>query len=184
MHDPSTLLFDIRLIRLDVWHDEPNGHDSGTVCGHAPMKTWPRLRWGIRHVRHLHYRFWPYLRIHRWITHHCADCGRRFLWKDARHGYQSSDQVWHSVCMSLRTVQSHLDDLTAHVQGAADWNTSWRAKYRLEHLARVARRGTEHGFKCEEPTCPDFGDPDFGEGTCPAGHAEPGLTAPTDTEVS
>jgi hypothetical protein len=29
------------------------------------------------------------------------------------------------------------------------------------------------GLRCQEPTCPDFGSPDFGEGTCPAEHAEP-----------
>jgi hypothetical protein len=27
--------------------------------------------------------------------------------------------------------------------------------------------------RCYEPTCPDFGSWDFGEGTCPAEHAEP-----------
>lgn len=26
--------------------------------------------------------------------------------------------------------------------------------------------------RCQVPTCPDFGDPDFGEGTCPAEHAD------------
>lgn len=26
--------------------------------------------------------------------------------------------------------------------------------------------------RCCEPTCPDFGDWDFGEGTCPAEHAD------------
>jgi len=27
--------------------------------------------------------------------------------------------------------------------------------------------------RCQEPTCPDYGDPDFGEATCPTEHAEP-----------
>lgn len=27
--------------------------------------------------------------------------------------------------------------------------------------------------RCYEPTCPDYGSWDFGEGTCPAEHAEP-----------
>lgn len=27
--------------------------------------------------------------------------------------------------------------------------------------------------RCMEPTCPDYGDPDFGEMTCPAEHADP-----------
>lgn len=26
-------------------------------------------------------------------------------------------------------------------------------------------------ISCQDPECPDFGDPSFGEGTCPAGHA-------------
>lgn len=32
---------------------------------------------------------------------------------------------------------------------------------------------------CQDPSCPDFGDPTFGEATCPAEHAEPtGPAAP------
>lgn len=31
----------------------------------------------------------------------------------------------------------------------------------------------EPELRCLEPTCPDFGDPDFGEGTCPAERADP-----------
>lgn len=27
--------------------------------------------------------------------------------------------------------------------------------------------------RCQEPTCPNFGDPDFGEATCPEEHAIP-----------
>lgn len=27
--------------------------------------------------------------------------------------------------------------------------------------------------QCHEPTCSDFGDPDFGQGTCPQSHANP-----------
>jgi hypothetical protein len=30
---------------------------------------------------------------------------------------------------------------------------------------------------CFEPTCPDFGDPNFGEGTCPESHATPAAGA-------
>jgi DNA-binding XRE family transcriptional regulator len=30
--------------------------------------------------------------------------------------------------------------------------------------------------RCLEPECPDFGDPDFGEATCPAEHATPRRT--------
>jgi hypothetical protein len=29
--------------------------------------------------------------------------------------------------------------------------------------------------RCHDPACPDFGDPDFGEATCPQEHAFPRL---------
>lgn len=131
MHDPSVLVAHLRLIDLDIWHDEPGGHDSGEVCGRMPRGV--RLAWWtIRHARHLHLRFWPYLKIKRWIVDRCADCGRRFLWRDARHSYQSTDKVWHDVCMSLRHVRSQLDDITGYVLGTADDNARWRTEYRLK----------------------------------------------------
>lgn len=141
MHDHMHLLAGIRIkrIRLDIWHDEPGDADAFTVCGMSPQEGWARIRWGIRHWRHLHYRFWPYLYVRRWIKDRCDGCGRRFLWKDSRHSYMGSSKVWHYPCMSLRTVRSQLDDLTAHVRGAGDWNTNWRAKYRLEKLAEAER---------------------------------------------
>ncbi len=134
MHDPSFLAIEVRPIRLDVWHDEPGGHDAFTVCGHPPQDGLPRLAWTVRHARHLHYRWWPYLLVHRWIFDRCADCGRRFLWRDARHSYQGSDQVWHDVCMSLRHVRGQLDDITAYVRAEADANARWRVEYRLKSL--------------------------------------------------
>ncbi|MEV6633891.1 hypothetical protein AB0M54_24380 [Actinoplanes sp. NPDC051470] len=136
MHDPSTLLFDVRPLRLDIWHDEPDGHDSGTVCGHIPMPVGARLLWAVRHARHLHYRFWPYLKVRRWIKDRCAECGRGFLWKDSRSGYMGSGEVYHSQCMTVRSLRGQLDDLTALVRFQADPNTKWRAEYRLELLAK------------------------------------------------
>lgn len=35
------------------------------------------------------------------------------------------------------------------------------------------RPGDRVGTACVDPSCPDYGDPDFGEGTCPAEHAGP-----------
>lgn len=139
MHDPSLLVFDVRLVRLDVWHDEPGGRDSGEVCGHAPMRLGPRAAWTVRHARHLHFRFWPYLNIRRWIRDHCDECGRRFLWKDARHSYQGTDKVWHGQCMDLRHVRSQLAELTAYAQGdEMDSNARWRVEYRLKGLKEMA----------------------------------------------
>lgn len=134
MHDPSFLAYGIRPIRLDVWHDEPGGHDAHIVCGHPPQGGTARLWWTVRHVRHLHFRFWPYLKVHRWIVDRCAECGRRLLWGDARCGYQSSDAVYHNQCMSLRHVRSQLDDITGYLRGTANSDARWRVEYRLKHL--------------------------------------------------
>lgn len=138
MHDPSHLVFDIRWLgHLDVWHDEPGGADAGTVCGWSPDEDRPlgqRVRWAVRHFRHLHFRWWPYLKVRRWIVDHCAECGRRFLWKDSRTGYMGSDAVYHDTCMSLRMVRGMLDDLTAYHRGTTDSNVRWRAMYRLKKL--------------------------------------------------
>ncbi len=134
MHDPTFLARDIRLIRLDIWHDEPGGHDAHTVCGHPPQAGIARLAWTVRHARHLRLRFWPYLKVRRWIKDRCAECGRRFLWSDARHGYQSSDAVYHDQCMNLRHVRSQLDDITGYLRGTADSNARWRVEYRLKGL--------------------------------------------------
>lgn len=132
MHDPSMLVLEIKPIHLDVWHDDPGGHDSGTVCGHPPMRLAARLLWTVRHARHLHYRFLPYLKVRRWIKDRCAGCGRRFLWKDSRHSYQSTNKVWHDPCMSLRHVRGDLDDITGYLRGTADENARWRVEYRIK----------------------------------------------------
>lgn len=134
MHDPMFLAHEIRSIRLDVWHNEPDGQDAFTVCGRPPQAGLRRLLWTARHVRHLSYRFWPYLKVRRWVKDRCAECNRRFLWRDARHGYRSSDAVYHGTCMSLRRVRSQLDDITDYLRGRADDNARWRVEYRLKNL--------------------------------------------------
>lgn len=142
MHDPSVLIFDVPLIRLDVWHDEPGGRDAFEVCGHAPHGA-ARIMWTLRHRRHLHYRWWPWLNVHRWITHRCDGCGKRFRWKEARHSYQGTDKVWHDPCMSLRHVRSQLDDITGYLRGTADSNARWRVEYRLENLDTTPKESTD-----------------------------------------
>lgn len=132
MHDPDVLLFDA--LSLDIWHHEPNGHDSGAVCGHHPMPIPARLVWAIRHISHLRLRWWPYLNVRRWIVDRCDHCGRRFRWREPRHSYQCTDRVWHDVCMSLRHVRGDLDDLTGYILGTADSNAQWRAEYRLKNI--------------------------------------------------
>lgn len=134
MHDPSVLLFEVPVLKLDVWHDEPGGHDAFEVCGHAPHGA-KRLAWTLRHARHLHVRWWRYLNVKKWIVDRCDGCGKRFRWKEARFGFQSSDRaVWHDPCMSLLSVRHDLDDLTGFVLGTADSNARWRANYRLQRI--------------------------------------------------
>jgi hypothetical protein len=139
MHDPSFLLYDIRGLKLDVWHDEPGGRDAHEVCGHPPNRGLGRLAWTLRHARHLHFRWWRYLNVKRWIVDRCDGCGRRFGYREARYSYPSSERaVWHDPCMSLRHVRSQLDDLTGYVLATADSNARWRAAYRLEKLEQKA----------------------------------------------
>lgn len=140
MHDPSFLLFGIP--PLDIWHDEPRGHDAFEVCGRPPKNLPARLLWAVRHARHLRPRFWPYLHVKRWIVDRCDHCGQRFRWREARYSYQSTDRVWHDPCMSLRHVRGQLDDLTGFVLGTADSNARWRANYRLENLEKAAKETT------------------------------------------
>jgi hypothetical protein len=142
MHDSSLLLYGVPVLKLDVWHDEPDGHDATEVCGHPPHGV-RRLVWAVRHARHLHFRWWRYLNVKRWIVDRCDHCGRRFLWKDSRNSYQSSDRVWHDTCMSLRHVRSQLDDLTGYVLATADSNARWRATYRLEQIEKAAKETAE-----------------------------------------
>jgi len=104
MHDPLVLLWSIRRppitprewrrrywpAALDIWHREPHGRDSGTVC---PSHT----RW--RHLHHWHLRFWPAFNF-RMRFKRCAGCGRRMN-RAARFGYMGSDKVWHEECSGL-----------------------------------------------------------------------------------
>lgn len=133
MHDPMVLLFDVPVVRLDIWHVEPKGHDAFEVCGHPPRGA-QRAVWTLRHGRHLRLRWWPYLNVKRWIADRCDHCGRRFRWREARHSYQSTNKVWHDVCMSLRHVRSQLNDITGYLRGTADSDARWRVEYRLKNL--------------------------------------------------
>lgn len=93
MHDPSCLLFHSKLV--EIWHDEPGGHDSGSRCRYASM------RW---HPQHWRIKFMPYVNLRRRLQR-CAECGRRMN-KATRNSYQSTDKVWHNECMTVRHLRS------------------------------------------------------------------------------
>lgn len=121
---------------VEVWHSEPGDRDAGTVCGYPPGSevSAASVAWVWRHRAHVRVTVLPYRRVKRWVTDRCADCGKRFLWKQARTGYPSSDAVYHDSCMSLRHVRGQLDDLTSCVRFEADETTRWRVERRLKSL--------------------------------------------------
>lgn len=93
MHDPSVLLWDNKI--LEVWHEEPGGRDSGSVCPYRSMR---------RHPHHWRVRFMPYVRLRRRLDR-CAMCGRRMN-KATRFGYMGSGKVWHEQCSELASQRS------------------------------------------------------------------------------
>jgi hypothetical protein len=137
MHDPLVLVYEVPVVKLDMWHREPGGHDSGKVCGQLPRRGLARAVWTARHVRHLHLRWRPVLNVRHWITDRCDHCGQRFRWREAPYSYQSTDKVWHDPCMSLRHVRGQLQDITDYINGVADDNARWRVEYRLRQLDKA-----------------------------------------------
>lgn len=160
MHDPAVVVFSIRrpwpyLVRysngrrrlswpdwVDVWHDEPEGADSGTVCKgmRGTQLTWHNLRWALRHRSHLRVVVVPLRRIRQWLRDRCGECGRRFLWRDSRHGYWSGDAVYHAKCMEVRALKGQLDDALRYITHTADRDARWRVEYKLEREPDWTRR--------------------------------------------
>jgi hypothetical protein len=98
MHDPMVVAFEIRRpwprrvnwgtrrwywpAVVTVWHVEPGGRDSGTVCKHStreqlPDGSWtatPRSAWKW-HVHHWKIQVRPLQAFRRWLLTRCAWCG-------------------------------------------------------------------------------------------------------------
>lgn len=129
MHDPDVVVFELPAVT--VWHHEPGGRDSGTVCRgmRGTGLCWHNAVWAARHWRHLHFQVHPIQRVkHRFER--CAECHRR-MGGSTRFGYQGGDGVYHHECMTLRSVQGELDDLTRYALGIADPTAQWRVRRRL-----------------------------------------------------
>lgn len=133
MHDPDVVIFNTRHF-VTVWHREPGGRDSGTVCPYAPHK--PSLHsvlWLMHHWRHLWIQILPVEKCRHYFER-CADCNQRML-RSTRIGTSwDAPGVVHSWCHALRRVQGQCDDMTACLLGIADWNQQWRVEYRLKSL--------------------------------------------------
>jgi hypothetical protein len=130
MHSPEVLLYGVRVRRLrrrephprsgvrfrryvylaDIWHYDPRGADSGTVCGRIPRRGAARLFWGARHVRHLRVSFPLLVEVRRRLVDRCAHCRGRSTRRDPvnhrlgwdavlrAHWWSSSSDVYHSRC--------------------------------------------------------------------------------------
>ena len=81
---------------ITVWHVEPKGHDSGTICKHARKwqddagkwhyKVSNRWRW---HFWHWHIQIPPFQTVGRFLWERCIECGRRYPW-----GYAPVSHQW------------------------------------------------------------------------------------------
>lgn len=117
-----------------LWHREPTGQRHGAVCDDMKGSdtSWHNVRWAWEHRSHCHVQVHPYQRVDRWLRQRCAGCGRRFLWRDARYGFMSSDAVYHQPCMDLLHARRQRDDLRSYVRFSADDTTRWRVEHDLD----------------------------------------------------
>lgn len=149
MHDPMVVVFDLKIPRrrskkgyrrfwnlVTVWHVEPKGADSGTICkgmGGSEL-TWRNVRWAFAHRRHLKINVEPYLRVKRWLTCRCDECGFRFFWRQARFGYMGSDKKYHEHCQGYRSWRGKANERLAVLDLVSDvWEIDGRT---VQQLAR------------------------------------------------
>lgn len=105
-----------------IWHVEPDGKDSGTVCKHwrkvngesVVDRSW---RW---HVHHWHIQVGFLGRLKRSLFERCTLCGRRYPWGYApvSHGWNEPGGTWfkvsrrayHHECSSLVAMRGVLSE--------------------------------------------------------------------------
>lgn len=121
MHDPESIAFSIRRpwpqIKpgrkaywpplITVWHNEPGGSDSGTVC---------KERWRM-HVHHWSLQVHPYQHARRRVLTRCGWCGgpsRKDDPVNISHAWHSEEQPWwrgeqglyHLDCSLAKTLDA------------------------------------------------------------------------------
>ena len=113
---------------VEVWHDEPDGADSGTVCDLADHGR--PVRWGLAHRSHLRWKIIPVIRVRSWLFVRCEDCGRRFRWREAHFstGWEASGSL-HDQCNRIRHLRRQVATLAKYVRGEATDNERWNVQY-------------------------------------------------------
>lgn len=123
MHDPYVVAFEIKRpwpssyktktgrrrywpAMITVWHREPGGHDSGTVCKRSAWKY---------HVHHWKIQVRPLQRLRRWTLTRCAWCGGRSRKDDVINIGSSWNGVRSPWWRGERDLRHH------------DCDTVWRA---------------------------------------------------------
>lgn len=96
---------------VTVWHNEPGGADSGTVC------HWRDSRWRL-HVHHFSLQIHPWQDFKRWAFTRCAWCGgvsrkgdrvdNGYGWSDPpkRPFWWGESGLYHRDCMSVHDAHS------------------------------------------------------------------------------
>lgn len=65
-----------------VWHVEPRGADSGSICKDRGARIW--------HIHHWSVQVHPWQALRRWLFDRCRQCGRGFP-----YGYCPTSFSWH-----------------------------------------------------------------------------------------
>lgn len=113
-----------RLRRLvTIWHVEPNGADTGTICKHwVAGKHKTAWKW---HIHHWHLQVPILQQIRRYLFERCELCGRRYPWNYAPISHQWDRQrdghwwnitkgAYHHECSSLVHLRTTVEtDVTA-----------------------------------------------------------------------
>lgn len=147
-----------------VWHVEPGGRDSGTVCPHSRRWQDEDGKWHYEPLRGWRWHVWHWrIQLHPWQAfrqrfERCDECGRRMN-RATRIGVGWDDpRVLHDECHALRHLRGTLTDTDALVDrmfaafravtdsseeqalrallGSRWGNNLWRAHYRLRQRLR------------------------------------------------
>lgn len=144
-----------------VWHVEPDGHDSGDVCGRHPRGR-ALIGWTWRHRHHLKVTIRPYQALNRWLFQRCEHCGgksRRGHPVNVSRQWDGTPQRWgksrpglyHGPCSGLVSYRASLAEANEALHAVAvssldlelrgmSATKAWRVIWRADQAAEEVRR--------------------------------------------